>query len=160
MLHHVLFQNLVRPHVGPRTHHGLGTLLTQDVSSPTGRPDREVLMVGLLQSTGIPSTQVRNGLGVMYAPYAINRPNFVEQPNCETEEEHGGRHSSISFGFWEFPDFRLHSNLDVSVIVVYPKRAMRAGTELVWDYAGVVYPDSARQEDKARGGVRPASPGY
>jgi hypothetical protein len=59
--------------------------------------------------------------------YGINRPNFVERlGNCEMEEEHGHRHSSISFGFWNSPDFILHSNSGVSVVVVYPAIRMLA----------------------------------
>jgi hypothetical protein len=161
MLHHILFQTVARPHVGPRTHHGLGTLLSEDVVSPADIADRQVLMVGLIQPTRIESTQVRSGYGEVYAPYGINRPNFVERfGNCEMEEEHGHRHSSISFGFWNSPDFILHSNSGVSVVVVYPAWGMLAGTELVWEYAGVVYPDSARNEEVDARSVRPAGTRY
>jgi hypothetical protein len=59
VLHHILFQEITRPHVGPRTHHGLGTLLSQNVVSPADHAERQVLMVGLIQPTGIPNTQVR-----------------------------------------------------------------------------------------------------
>lgn len=53
MLHHILFQELVRPHVGPLTNHGLGTLVSQRIDSPADRSEREVLMVGLIQPSSI-----------------------------------------------------------------------------------------------------------
>jgi hypothetical protein len=140
LLHHILFQETVRPYVGPLVHHGLGTLVRRAVPSPRDIPDRPVLMVGLVLPTELPNTQVGRHHGVLFAPYGINRPSIEELPNCEMEEEYGSSYSTVSFGMWDSPDVILRSNAAVSLVVVYPTTALSAGTELVWNYAGAAYP--------------------
>lgn len=92
-------------------------------------------------------------------------------PNCVLEEEISTRDCTVSFGFFDQqkPDFLLRSKEHVSIAVVFPTTAILPNTELVWNYAGVIYPDSAqsvRQEEEATCSVtsyscrRPASPGY
>jgi hypothetical protein len=138
MLHHILFQWTVRPHVGGLVHHGLGTLVARAVPSPRDIPSRNALMVGLMLPTHIVQTQVSDHTrGVLFAPFGINRPLGFEAPNCMIEEEYGSPDAIVSFGFWDSTDVLLRSNAGVSLVVVYPTRALAAGSELVWNYAGV-----------------------
>jgi hypothetical protein len=141
LLHHLLFQETLRPHVGPLVHHGLGTLVHHAVPSQRDLPTRHVLMVGLVLPTALVHTQVSSHCGILFAPYGINRPSIMEQSNCEMEEEYGSPNSTVSFGMWDSPnDVLLRTNAGVSIVVVYPTRALSAGTELVWNYAGAACP--------------------
>jgi hypothetical protein len=160
MLHYILFQEKVRPHVGALTHHGLGTLASGFIDTLVDHTERVPLLVGLVQMGGLPASQVGGGRGVVYAAYGVNRPSFTEgHPNCSLEEEHGTKDSTVSFGYWNSPDFVFRTKNQVSVAAVYNIKAISAWSELVWNYAGFEYPDSAAADaaDHAR---RPASPGY
>jgi hypothetical protein len=166
MIHHILFQSRVRPHVGPKVTHGLGILSQGGAGSPAGVSGRYPLMVGLQSQTGIINTQVRNGLGVVYAPYAINRWDVAApgSSNCCLEEEHSSNDITISFGFWNPPDFPVRLNSGVSVIVVYATKRIPVGTELLWEYEALptvlAAPPPPPSPPAESGRKRAASPGY